>query len=119
MSVIEATKEASKLREKEVEKEIYKTIDAAKILRRNLDRCNEQFEQLRDVRDKTIRAEIRKIINLSNDTLSLILRFLDKIQIKPKITEEDIFEKIVHCMKDFPPDLIIKFTQAWNEKYES
>jgi len=117
--IIKEGEKASKLRQDAIEEEIYKSMDAARMLRTNLERCAEQSGVLTDISNPKERKEMRSIISISNETIGLILRFLDKLEVKSKLTEEDIFKKVIQCIKDFPPELILEFTKKWKEyKYE-
>ena len=51
-------------------------------------------------------------------TIDQILRWRDKLEF-PEISAEDIGDKIVECMKDFPPELIEKFLERWKQYVES
>ena len=115
-NIIEEGVKASKFREKQIEKEIYQSIEAAMALRQNLVLSNKQLEMLKDkMDDPEVRKEIRDIMFKSNQTIELILRFIDKLQSRPKDSTENVFEKIIFCMKDFPPELILKFTERWKD----
>ena len=113
-NIIKEGEKAYLQREKQIEKTVTESIEAAQMLKRNLELCNQQLALLSDkVIEPEARREIRDIIFKSNQTAEILLRFIDKIQIKPKETEGGTLEKVLYCMQDFPPELMIKFTERW------
>ena len=42
-----------------------------------------------------------------------LLRWSEKLELEEE--KEPLVEKIIHCMRDFPPELIEKFLERWEE----
>ena len=110
---------ADRERDEYIRREIEKDIETAKILRRNLELCSAQLEQLKsDMSDPEARKEIREIIGKINQTLELLLRFSDKIESKKEHFDlESFYRRIIKCMEDFPVELVVKFQERWINEF--
>ena len=114
-NIIQEGIKASRFREEQINKHISQGIEAARVLMTNLEKCAEQYKLLGErIDDPEVRREIRDIMSRSNQTIELILRFLEKVESKPVDKGEDVLQKIIHCMQDFPRDLIVKFSERWD-----
>jgi len=108
--------EASRFREQAIKDQIYKDIETVKITRNNLGILNKQLSEAEvDLSDPIDRKEVRDIIRMINDTVGLLLKYSDKIQHKSEFSEEDLVQKMITCMKEFPMDLQMKFITKWKE----
>lgn len=108
----------SKVRDQIVKESIEKDIEAAKRIRANLQICAERIEKYAKQESLT-REEEKSLLEFIHESTLLIeqlLKWGEKLNIQPAPT--DIFQRILDCMKDFPPELIDKFAERWN-KYES
>ena len=111
-------KRSSKLRQKIVEEEIKRDIVIAEQLRRNLEICAKHIEKYAS-KDQLTREEEKSLINFihqSNLIIEELLKWGKQLKLQPKT--ENIFERIMYCMRDFPPELLAKFEERWNS-YES
>ena len=116
-SVIQEMKKASKLREKILQEEIKKDIRIAKQLTRNLEICAQKIESKLQQGDLSPKDEKILLDYLAETRLIIeeLLKWSNKINIQPE--EENIFERIIYCMQDFPEELIMKFKERW-DNYE-
>jgi len=48
-------------------------------------------------------------------TIETLRNFLKDFNIKEIDQKEDIFNRIIYCMKDFPSNIIEEFERKWNE----
>jgi hypothetical protein len=48
-------------------------------------------------------------------TIETLRNFLKDFNIKEIDQKEDIFNRIIYCMKDFPSNTIEEFERRWNE----
>ena len=93
-------------------------LQVAERLVRNLRICDEQLQAAIQVGVSNLTPDEKKIllqyIAEIRQTVELLLRWSEKIQTEP-LKEEDIFERILFCLQDFPPELIQKFKARWVE----
>lgn len=112
--MVQESRYASRLRQKKIDEEIQRDIQLVKQLTDNLSLCNEQVSKLKDVEDPEARGEVREIIGRINQTVDLLLKFSDKLNIKPAVSEDELYDRVVRCMEDFPPEWILKFREKWS-----
>jgi len=113
--IIDAKKKATRIRDQFIDDFIDEEVAVGKRLLRNLQRLDNQMELLVDMEDPEVRKEMRDIIFLLNKTIEINLRFIDKLEVQPKHSEEEIYKKVMKIIKDFPREYLILFTQKWNE----
>jgi len=77
-------------------------------------------QQLRHVVDRMddpdARKEAREIMRSTRELVELMFRFEDKFK-TDSVTQSEIYEKIMLCIRDFPPELINKFIERWEEVF--
>lgn len=117
VSIIEASKKASKLRTEVIKRDIYQDLEISKTLTTNLKRLNEQLESLQPDSSKS-RSEIRNIITKINSTIELILKFKSDLDLETISSEEELENKILYCIEDFPVEYKEIFLKRW-DMYES
>jgi len=112
IGIIEAKKKRDRIRENILEEEIQKDIVVAQQIRNDLELLNNMLNTIKEnIEDKESRREILSIVSKIHDTLELLLRFADQLQLKPRITEEELYEKFIKAMSDFPSEYIMKFME--------
>jgi len=120
-AMIERGVESNKEREKMIKKEIQSTIIAIKQLNRNLQMTSEGLEQVWSEwsRSKSPSAlrQLGDLITNTNKSIELLLKFSDQVT-KGVLTEEEIFDKIMFCIRDFPPEYIKMFRDRWEGRSE-
>jgi len=110
--------EASKLRQKRIDEEIQKSIEISEQLRRNLQLCNDQIQELsKDVSDPNRRREIRDVIGKINQTVELLLRFSDKLtksesRMDP---EEVLIDRLRYALQDIPWEYASKILERFKQ----
>lgn len=120
--IIDAHKKADKIRKDIIEKQIEEEILVSQELRNDLAELSNQLKLLKnkELTDPQARKEIRDIIYASARVIELSLKFADKLEFKPRLSEEEIYDKVIKCMNkaEIPYDLIMKFMDEW-DSYES
>lgn len=120
-SVIEAHEKADKLRNEVIERNIRKDIQLAEKLSNNLELVSTLIAEMLD--KKKIEGELSlqdynlllKYIDVTDRLANTFMKWSDKLKLVAQT--DKLFDKIVHCMHDFPPDLIELFEKRWL-KYE-
>ena len=106
-------RKSSQLRQKVLRESIRKDIQIAQRLTRNLEICSNKIESL--VQSASLSKDEEKVLldYLAETRLIIeeLLKWSSKIQLEP--AKEDIFTRILYCMEDFPPELIEKFRERW------
>ena len=114
--------------EKQVDKErkeLYKRvlkqdIVVAEQLLDNLKLCNDKI-QAKAKEDKLDPGDEKILLDWLSEarmTIEQVLKWKDKIEWETPESEEDLVKKIMDCMQDFPPELLLRFKERW-EKYET
>jgi len=99
-----------------IRKEIKDSILAAQILRGNLEKLSKMLaDTWEKIEEPKARKEIGTLIWRANQTVEILLKFADKIE-GVKMTQDDILERLLYCIADFPPEYIEKLKDRW-EKY--
>lgn len=116
--VINRAATSSRARKKAIEKEIKSSISSAEQLRKNLHYISQaliEFWENRDPGDTKDIKDLSKLITTANKTVELLLKFQSQIQDKGESTE-DVYERLMFCLHDFPADKIDLVIERW-EKY--
>jgi len=112
---IERMKKASKYRREVVKAQIKKDIMIAKQLTKNLEICANKIQE--KLKQENLSPEEEKLLlsYLAETRLIIeeLLRWSEKLELEEE--KEPIVEKIINCMRDFPPELIEKFLERWEE----
>lgn len=118
--MIERGIESNKQRERMIRQEIQTTILAIRQLNRNLQMTSEGLELIWSewTRTKSPSAlrQLGDLISNTNKTIELLLKFSDQLT-GTQLSEDQIFERIMYCIRDFPADLVKLFRNRW-EEYE-
>jgi len=111
---IETIKRVNKLRDRIVKEEIKKDIEIAKQLRRNLEICSEKIESIIDKGDLSKEDESILLDYLGETRMIIeqLLKWSSKIQLQTA-SEDEIYNRILNCIRDFPYELIVKFKSRW------
>jgi len=114
MDGLDAVHKSSKLRNDIIEEEIKKDIEISQRLRRNLEICADNIEKYAKRDDLTVEEEksLLDFIGKTSLIIDELLKWSKQLDFKPK--SEDIFEKILYCIHDFPEHLIEKFKERWS-----
>ena len=115
-AVVQAAVERDAFRLKTIKEEIARDVSISRQLRQNLELCNDQISRIvkeTDMANPEARGEVRDIISRLNQTIELLLRFSDKVEVKA--TQVDLSDRVLYCLRDFPPDLVETFMQRWKE----
>jgi len=106
------------IRREVVAREVRSSILAAQQLRRNLEMCAEGLQALWDewlrTRDYSKLRDLTNLITSANRSIELLLKFQEEISEMP-LTEEEIFDRIMYCIQDFPVEYIQKLKKRWEE----
>jgi len=112
-----ASLEADKFRLRYVKEQINAIVRAAKSIREQMEILQQQLSQvLERAEDPEARREAREIMRSIRELVELMFRFEDKFKTDNRTTSE-IYDKIMLCLRDFPPDLVNKFIQRWEEVF--
>ena len=111
----------SKARQSKIDDEIKSSILAAQQLRKNLQMTSEGLKQLWEqwlaTQDYSKLKEVANLITAANKSIELLLRFSAEIA-ESKMTQTEVFNRLMWCIDDLPIDMIQKVKERW-EKYES
>jgi len=103
---------ASKLRDQVVKEYIKKDIEIARQLHKNLeivaDKIDEKSKNMDNPNDEEM---FLKFATESRMIIDQFLKWGEKLSLQE--TDEDVFDKILKCMANFPPDLIQQFIERW------
>lgn len=106
----------SKLRDEAIKESIKKTIEVAKRIQRSMDIVADNVDtwatKVSDNPDNEVANEM--LLNYLNESRLIFeqaLKWESKLDVAD--TGEETFSKIMKCLEDFPPDLINKFIDRW------
>jgi len=108
---------SSRARQKAIQKEIKASITSAEQLRRNLHYISQaliEFWDNRDPEDTKDLKDLSRLISTANKTVELLLKFQSQIQEKGE-TSEDVYERLMFCLHDFPSDKIDLVIARWED----
>lgn len=106
---------SSRARARAIQKEIKASISSAEQLRKNLHYVSQSLDQLwqhADMEDATTQKRLTSLISSANKTIELLLKFKSQIQDKGEQVE-DVYDKLMFCIHDFPSDMIDKVIERW------
>jgi len=115
---IESLVKSSRYRKEVVRAQIKKDIVIARQLTKNLEICADK------IREKLHKGELTKdeekllldYLAETRLTIEELLRWSEKLKLEEE--EPTTLERIVNCMKDFPPEYIELFLKRWEEHEE-
>ena len=117
-TLVSETIKANQLRDKVVRETIKRDIEVVKTFSRNLelvtsriDTISKEIESLEDI--KKYGKMLLNFLGEARLTIDQYLKFSNKLDIQD--TSDDLFKKMMKCMYDFPPELLKKFSDRWNE----
>jgi hypothetical protein len=103
---------------KQVERELTMQLSISRQLTLNLRNLQAQAEALykldRSLKDPQVRKELRDIIGRINETITICLKFFDRVFKKPK-EEDEVRKRLEYCLQDLPAEAIEKVLQRWDE----
>ena len=118
--VTEAVK-ANRLRDEVVKEVVKKDIEIIKTFSSNLQSVTDQVsilvKEMGNIQGIEKYGELLvKLVAESRAIIEQYLKWSTKLNIQD--TSEDMFNIIIKCMHDFPPDLLSKFADRWKELNE-
>jgi len=112
-----ASLQADRFRLRYIKEQINAIVKAAKSIREQMEILEQQLRHVVDrMNDPNARKEAREIMRSTRELVELMFRFEDKFK-TDSVTQSEIYEKIMLCIRDFPPDLINKFVERWEEVF--
>ena len=107
--------EMNKEREKVIKRELKASMKAVELLRKNLERLSEILEKAWEegIESSKKRKEIGTLIWRANQTIELLLKYAEKVE-GIQLSEDEILDRILYCIADFPPNLVEKFKERWD-----
>lgn len=115
--MIKRAASSSRARQKAIQKEIKASITSAEQLRRNLHYISQtltEFWENRDITEKDSIKDLARLITTANKTVELLLKFQSQIQEKGE-SSEDVYERLMFCLHDFPADKIDLVIARWED----
>jgi hypothetical protein len=101
-----------------ISREVRSSVLAAQQLRKNLEMCAQGLEALWSewlkTRDYLKLRDLTNLITSTNRSIELLLKFQEEISEMP-LSEDEILDRLLYCIRDFPPDLVTKFRERWEE----
>lgn len=124
--VLQLSKEASNFRKEVLRDDIHEEIQMSKALKSNLqflnDTLSKKKKQLQllpiDAVDKEELKMVMDMVYKINQTIELMLKFSDKLEIETQNNPDVLLNKLMYCMEDFPLEYVEKFKERWDD-YES
>lgn len=98
-------------RDKLLKEELRSTINIVRKLNKSLEICSSKIDSLMNENS----PELLKYLSETRMTIETLRNFLKDFNIKEIDQKEDIFNRIIYCMKDFPSNIIEEFERRWNE----
>lgn len=116
--VIDRGVESNTALKRQIRNEVKASILAATQLRKNLSIASEGLDQLWSefihTRDTRQLKQIGTLIGQVNKSIELLLKFQKEIS-QSQLTEDEVFERIMYCISEFPTEYVIKFKEKWEE----
>ena len=112
--VINRAVASSRRRQKTIRKEIKSSISSAGQLAKNLHMLSGSLDHLWsnwDVDNPQIKI-LTSLITSINKTIELLLKFNKEIT-ESEESAEDVFDKLMFCIRDFPPELVNTIVERW------
>lgn len=106
----------SKQRDKIIREEIRGSIEAVEQLKRNLKMVSDMLKEIFSdgLEDRNARKELANLIGTANETINLLLKYQEKVDQKV-LSEDEIFDKLMRCVYDFPEEYVNKMIERWNK----
>jgi len=100
-------------RDKLLKEELGSSVNIIRKLNKSLEICSSKIDSLLDSNapDQTL----LKYLSETRMCIETLRNFLKDFNIKEIDQKEDIFNRIIYCMKDFPSNIIEEFERRWNE----
>lgn len=107
---------SSKQKDKAIKKEIKESVQAVQLLRDNLSMVSQMLKQAfaDGIDTAPSRRSLAELISRANDTIALILKFQDKVDRKA-MSEDEIYERLMFCVADFPPEYVDMIIERWDK----
>jgi hypothetical protein len=100
-------------RDKLLKEELGSSVNIIRKLNKNLEVCSSRIDSL--LEGSSPNSELLKFLGETRMTIQTLRNFMKDFNIKEIDQKEDIFNRMLYCMHDFPPDIIEKFSTRWNE----
>jgi len=100
-------------KDKLIKTEINTTVSIIKNLNRNLEVCSQKIDSL--LKEPSPNTELLRFLSETRMTIGELRSFMKEFNIKSLDEKEDIFNRILYCMKDFPINIIEEFERRWSE----
>lgn len=117
--MIERGIESNLERKRIIREEVSKSVNVARQLHDNLimlsDGLTALWQEWSVSRNWNRLKEIGTVINSINRTIELLLRFQGELN-EDQLTEDQVFSRIMYCIRDFPTEYIMKFRDRWEEQ---
>jgi ribosomal protein L11 methylase PrmA len=114
-SVMKRFLESERLRNKILHEQLRKDVKIAVKLTDNLEILSQEFEKVKNLETPEERKEAREIIGKINETISLLLKFSDKIPFEKEVDEEEIYERLLYAIEPLPPEYVVAVKERWEE----
>ena len=114
-AVMKRLVQSERLRNKILHEQLRKDVQIAVKLTDNLEILSQEFEKVKSLETPEERKEAREIIGKINETISLLLRFSDKIPFEKEIKEEEIYERLLYAIQPLPPEYVVTVKERWEE----
>lgn len=113
---------ASRLRDKVVKEVISKDMEIIRTFSNNLENVTKKVETISKEMDnlENIEKYGKMFLEFAAESRMIIEQFLkwgNKLNLQD--TSSDVFDTIIKCMFDFPPELLSKFAERWKKINES
>lgn len=102
-------------REKLLKEELWSTINIIRKLNKSLEICSNKIDSL--VRENS--PELLKYLGEARMTIETLRNFLKDFNITELDEKEDIFSRIIYCMRDLPVEYLDQFRNRWEEYNKS
>jgi len=116
-NLVDASVEASKLRNEKVKEEIYKAIDISKKLRGNIERIQEIIDKELEKDEKDF-PYLLEVMREARQLYKLLLEYSEKLDLGPTIDKDSIYDKVIECLieSQIPDEYLYRFDQEWKKK---
>lgn len=114
VSIIEAGKKASVVRQQAITRDIYQNMEISQTLTKNFKYLSDQIgEMKREAKTEKQRNEILKFMSKINDTVELLMKFQKEFSIDIISSEEDLEKKILYCVENLDIEDKKDFLKRW------
>lgn len=112
--LVETQVKASRIRDEYVKTVIKKDMEIVKRMSRNLEIVADKIEEKAANMDNPVAEEMfLKFATEGRMIIEQYLKWGSKVQLQD--TTQDVFNRVIECMIDFPSELISKFIERWKE----